>query len=110
MSRLRSNCRPRCLKGTPTASNSRAYQPAATPRIRRPPEITSRLPRALAATTGLRSGSTSTPVPSLIVRVRAATAPSMVIESTIGNEGSTPSSTWSQAQSDSKPSASARSE
>src|SRR5690242_3792074 len=110
MSRLRSNCRPRCLNGTPTASNSRAYQPAATPSTRRPPEITSRLPRVLAATTGLRSGSTRTPVPSLIVRVRAATAPSMVMESTMGNEGSTPSSTWSQAQSDSKPRASARSE
>ena len=72
--------------------------------------MTSRLPSALAATTGLRSGSTRTPVPSLIVRVRAATAPSMVMESTMGKEGSTPRSTWSQAQSDSKPRASARSE
>ena len=45
-----------------------------------------------------------------MVRVRAATAPNMVMESTMGKEGSTPSSTWSQAQSDSKPSASARSE
>ena len=109
MSRFRSKCRPRCLNGTPTASNSRAYQPAATPRTSRPPEMTSRLPSALAATTGLRSGSTSTPVPSLIRRVRAATAPSMVIESRMGKAGSTPSSTWSHAQSDSKPSASARS-
>src|SRR6185503_5031768 len=109
MSRLRSNWRPRCLNGTPTASNSRAYQPAATPRMSRPPEITSRLPRALAATTGLRSGRTRTPVPRRIFRVRAAMAPSMVMESTMGNDGSTPSSTWSQAQSDSKPRASARS-
>ena len=84
MSRLRSKTRPRCLKGTPTASNSRAYQPAATPRTRRPPEITSRLPRALAVTTGLRRGSTSTPVPSLILLVRAATAPRVVIESMMG--------------------------
>ena len=68
MSRLRSKSRPRCLNGTPTASNSRAYQPAATPRTRRPLEITSRLPSAFAATTGLRSGSTSTPVPSLMRR------------------------------------------
>ena len=109
MSRLRSKTRPRCLKGTPTASNSRAYQPAATPRTRRPPEITSRLPRALAVTTGLRRGSTSTPVPSLILLVRAATAPRVVIESMMGKEGSTPRRMWSQAQSDSKPRASARS-
>ena len=59
------------MKGTPTASNSRAYQPAATPRIEPPLADDVQLPRALAATAGLRSGSTSTPVPSLIVDVRA---------------------------------------
>ena len=109
MSRFRSKWRPRALKGTPTASNSRAYQPAATPRISRPPEMTSRLPRALAAVTGFLRGRTSTPVPSLIRRVRAAMAPSTVIESRIGKAGSTPRRMWSHAQSDSKPSASARS-
>ena len=97
---------PRCLNGTPTASNSRLYQPAATPRSSRPLEIWSMLASSLASTTGLRSGSTRTPVPSLIVRVRAAIAVSMVSESMIGKLGSTPSRTWSQAQSDSKPSSS----
>src|SRR3990167_3613526 len=109
MSRLRSNRRPRCLNGTPTASNSRAYQPAATPRRSRPPEITSRVPSALAAIVGLRSGRTMTPVPSLTRRVRAAIAVRMPTASRMGKAGSTPRITWSQAQSDSKPSASARS-
>ena len=45
---------------------------------------------ALAATVGLRSGSTSTPVPSLIVDVRAAMAVSVPTASRIGNDGSTP--------------------
>src|SRR5262245_15692361 len=108
ISKLRSNRRPRCLKGTPTASNSRAYQPAATPRISRPLLMTSSVPIALAATVGLRSGRTSTPVPSLMVVVRAAMAVSVPIASRIGKEGSTPRITWSQAQRDSKPSASAR--
>ena len=90
MSRLRSNSRPRCLKGTPTASNSRAYQPAATPRISRPLLMTSSVPMALAATVGLRSGSTSTPVPSLIVDVRAAMAVSVPTASRMGKDGSTP--------------------
>ena len=109
MSRLRSKSRPRCLNGTPTASNSRAYQPAATPRMSRPLEMTSRVPRALAATVGLRSGSTMTPVPSLMVRVRAAMAVRIPTESRMGKDGSTPRMTWSHAHSDSKPRASARS-
>ena len=90
MSRFRSKSRPRCLNGTPTASNSRAYHPAATPRTRRPLEITSSVPSALAATVGLRSGRTSMPVPSLIVRVRAAMAVSIPTASRIGKDGSTP--------------------
>jgi hypothetical protein len=70
--------------------------------------MTSSVPMALAATVGLRSGSTSTPVPSLIVDVRAAIAVSVPIASSIGNYGSTPRITWSHAHSDSKPRASAR--
>src|SRR5437667_3841391 len=107
-SRFRSNRRPRCPKGTPTASNSRAYQPAATPRIRRPREMTSSVPSVFATTIGLRSGSTSTPVPSRIRLVRTAMAVKVTRASRIGKEGSTPRMTWSQAQSDSKPSSSAR--
>src|SRR2546430_3456726 len=107
-SRFRSNRRPRCLKGTPTASNSRAYQPAATPRIRRPREMTSSVPSVFATTIGLRSGSTSTPVPSRKRVVRAAMAVRVPSASRIGKEGSTPRMTWSHAQSDSKPSSSAR--
>ena len=90
MSRLRSKSRPRRLNGTPTASNSRAYQPAATPRIKRPFEITSSVPSVFAATVGFRSGSTSTPVPSLIRLVRAAMAVSVPTASRIGKDGSTP--------------------
>src|SRR5712692_5908177 len=109
ISRFRSKSRPRCLKGTPTASNSRAYQPAATPRISRPLETASSVPSAFAATVGFRSGNTITPVPSLILRVRAAIAVRVPTASRIGNAGSTPRITWSHAHSDSKPSASARS-
>ena len=110
ISRFRSNSRPRCLNGTPTASNSRAYHPAAAPTISRPLEITSSVPSVFAASVGLRSGSTSTPVPSRIRVVRAAIAVSVPTASRIGNDGSTPRITWSHAQSDSKPSSSARTE
>ena len=100
--------RPRSLKEMPTASNSRAYQPDAAPSSRRPPEIWSRLARTLAVTTGLRSGSTITPVPNRMRSVRTAMAVRMVSESSTGKLGSTPSRTWSQAHSDSNPSSSAR--
>ena len=75
----------------------------------RPFETTSSVPSAFAATVGFRSGSTMTPVPSLILVVRAAIAVRMPTASRIGKAGSTPRITWSHAQSDSKPSASARS-
>ena len=82
--------RPRSLNGTPTASNSRLYQPEAIPSSSRPPAIRSRLDSSFASTTGLRSGKTSTPVPSLIFVVCAATALSRVSESMTGKGGSTP--------------------
>ena len=82
---------PRFSNGTPTASNSRLYQPDAMPMIRRPSESWSMLDSCLASTTGLRSGSTRMPVPSLILLVRAAMAVSSVSESMIGKFGSTPS-------------------
>ena len=56
----------------------------------RPLLMTSSVPMALAATVGLRSGSTSTPVPSLIVDVRAAMAVSVPTASRMGKDGSTP--------------------
>ena len=99
---------PRLLKSMPTASNSRLYQPDAMPKISRPPDIWSMLEICLASTTGLRSGSTRIPVPSLIVVVRAATAVSSDRASMIGNGGSTPSRIWSQTHSDSYPKASMR--
>ena len=49
------------------------------------------LESCLASATGLRSGSTRMPVPSLILLVRAAIAVRMVSESMIGKCGSTPS-------------------
>jgi len=61
----------------------------------------------LASTTGLRNGSTSTPVPSFIVEVRAATAVNVVSASSTGKGGSTPRKMWSQTQIESNPSASA---
>jgi hypothetical protein len=41
---------PRSWAGTPTASNSSGFQPVPTPRIRRPPETTSRVAAWLAST------------------------------------------------------------
>ena len=75
---------PRLLNGTPMASNSRLYQPDATPSVSRPFEIWSMLESCLASTTGLRDGSTRMPVPSRMVSVRAATAVSTDSESRIG--------------------------
>ena len=82
---------PRFSNGTPTASNSRLYQPDAIPMSRRPFDSRSMLASCLASTTGLRSGSTRMPVPSLIFLVRAAIAVSSVSDSMIGKFGSTPS-------------------
>ena len=65
---------PRRSKGTPMASNSRLYQPEAMPMSRRPFESWSMLASCFASSTGLRSGSTRMPVPSLMRLVRAATA------------------------------------
>ena len=84
---------PRFSNGTPTASNSRLYQPDAMPINRRPFDSRSMLASCLARTTGLRSGRTRMPVPSLIVFVRAAMAVSSVSDSMIGKFGWTPSST-----------------
>ena len=75
---------PRFSNGTPTASNSRLYQPDAMPMSSRPSESRSMLESCFASTTGLRSGSTRMPVPSLILLVRAAIAVSSVSESMIG--------------------------
>ena len=49
------------------------------------------LASCFASVTGLRSVKTSTPVPSLILLVRAAIAVSVVSESSTGKFGSTPS-------------------
>src|SRR6266849_2761179 len=90
--------RPRSWNRTPTASNSRRYQPDAMPSSKRPAASRSRLASSLASTTGLRNGSTSTPVPSLILVVRAATAASKVSESRTGKGGSTPRRIWSETE------------
>ena len=93
---------PRFSKGTPTASNSRLYQPDAMPTMRRPFDIWSMLESCFASTSGFLSGKTSTPVPSLILLVRAATAVRSVNDSMMGKCGSTPSRIWSHTQRDSK--------
>src|SRR5215469_7944670 len=92
----------------PTASNSRSYQPAATPSDRRPPETACSVPVTLASTVGSRSGRTSTPVPSVTSLVWAASQVRVVRASKNGNARRAPRNRWSQAHSDSKPSSSAR--
>ena len=64
---------PRSSKGSqPTASNSSRHQPTPTPTISLPPDRTSRVARALAATNGLRWGTMSTDVASLMALVHPA--------------------------------------
>jgi hypothetical protein len=99
-SRFRSNRRPRAVKGTPHAWNSRSYQPAATPRASRPPDSRSTVAATLARTTGLRSGSTSTPVPRVTVAVRAASAARVDIDSRNGNGRRLPRNRWSHTHSE----------
>ena len=101
--RFRSKIRPRCANGTPTASNSRSYQPAATPSTSRPPHTWSRDDVTFARTTGLRRGSTRTPVPSSTRSVTAASAASVESDSRNGKGFFEPSMTWSHAHSESKP-------
>src|SRR5579875_957958 len=108
ISRSRATRFPRSLNGTAQASNSRSYHPPATPRMRRPLEIWSTLASTLASTTGLRSGRTSTPVPSRRRSVRIATAVSVDNASRNGNGRRAPSKMWSHAHADAYPSASAR--
>jgi hypothetical protein len=62
---------PRRANGTPSAANSSADHPTPTPSINRPSLSRSRLAALLATTTGLSSGSSSTPVAS---RIRSVTA------------------------------------
>ena len=72
---------PRSRYGTFINANSSSCQPTPSPRIVRPPESTSSVAHSLAKYTGLRSGSTSTMVPSLMVRVTPASAARVVIAS-----------------------------
>ncbi len=59
------------VKVTPHASYSSFSHPRPTPRMRRLPDRSSRVAAARASSTGLCSGNTSTPVPSLTVVVSA---------------------------------------
>src|ERR1700746_837610 len=59
---------PRSVNGTPTASNSRLYQPEAMPSSSRPPAIRSRLDTSFASTPGVRRGHHSTPGAQLYLR------------------------------------------
>ncbi len=64
--------RPRRANGTPRAANSSADHPMPTPRVSRPPDSTSSVAACFAVSTGLCSGSSSTPVASPMVLVAAA--------------------------------------
>src|SRR5262245_7463062 len=59
----------RPAKSRPSASKSAAVEPAPTPRRSRPPEMRCVVSTRCASSTGLRSGTWSTPVPSSIVFV-----------------------------------------
>ena len=91
------------MKDTPHASNSRSYQPAATPSINRPPDIRSRLAVVFASTTGFRSGSTKIPVPNDIRLVTVEIAASVDRDSRNGKGDLVPSRMWSQTHSESNP-------
>ena len=77
---------PRLRYSTLQASNSSRSQPAPSPRVSRPPESTSSVATCLAATTGWRSGRTSTLVPSPI-RVVTAAANDSVASASSRNDG-----------------------
>ena len=83
--RFSSKIRPRCLNGTPHASNSRSYQPTAMPSVRRPPDMISMLAAVLASTAARRSGSTRMPVPSSTRSVCAVSSASVESDSRKGN-------------------------
>src|ERR1700693_4029903 len=63
--------RARSANDIPTASNSSSSPPIPTPKMKRPPESTSRLATAFAVANALRSGTTKIPVAS---RIRLGTA------------------------------------
>lgn len=86
ITRIASSVRaPRCLTGTPTASNSLGYSPPMpTPIVSRPPEMTSTEAISLAASAAGRRGSSITAVPRRMREVRAAMAASIVRASKVG--------------------------
>ena len=63
---------PRSAKGTPRASNSSRSHPTPAPKMTRPPERRSRVESIFACAKGLRSGTTTTVVPSFTRVVSAA--------------------------------------
>ena len=65
---------PRSVVGTPNPSNSSSRQPMPRPRISRPPDSRSTVAASSARRSGSNIGASSTPVPSRIRSVRAATA------------------------------------
>ena len=85
----------RCSNGTPSAANSSLDHPTPTPRVSRPPLNRSRLAACLATTTGLCSGSSSTPVATPIRDEAAAAKLSAIIgssQSACAGTAMTPSS------------------
>ena len=71
----------RRANGTPSASNSSRDHPMPMPNVNRPPDSLSSVAACLASSTGLCSGSSSTPVAMRIVEVAAATKLSPIIGS-----------------------------
>ncbi len=69
--------RPRSANGIPSAANSPSTCPAPTPRITRPPDSASRVPNALAVSSGCRYAATNTLVMSRTFVVWPASQPSV---------------------------------
>ena len=90
-------------------ANSSSCHPTPTPKMLRPPERRSSVAHSLAKYAGLRSGSTSTIVPSLMVRVTPASAASSATGSShVQAYAGGVSSRWSMLTAQSKPRSSAR--
>jgi hypothetical protein len=106
-----SSVRPsRWSSGYPNASYSGSCQPAPTPSVNRPPEISSVVAAILASSAGFRNRSPSTSVPMGMVEVAAARAASTLHASWAPRSGSpgNRNTVWSGTHNPSRPSVSAR--
>ena len=96
--------------GTPNATYSGSCQPALTPSVRRPPIASSSVTAIFASSAGLRKRMPSTRLP-IPIRFVASPSSAMIVHGSSAPRSAWPgirNSTWSKAQSASKPASSAR--